>query len=50
MKRPTAKEELLDHALSIEPEEFEHLSKILVEQTEQTNDLQSEPLPARALT
>ncbi|RLM63791.1 restriction endonuclease [Halorubrum sp. Atlit-8R] len=43
MKRSRAKDELLDHALSIEPEEFEQLSKILVEQTEQTNDAELTP-------
>lgn len=43
MNRSGAKDELLDHALSIEPEEFEHLSKILVEQTEQTNDIELTP-------
>lgn len=43
MKRSGAKDEVLDHALSIEPEEFEQLSKILVEQTEQTNDAELTP-------
>jgi restriction system protein len=43
MKRSRAKDELLDHALSIEPEEFEHLSKILVEQTEQTSNIELTP-------
>lgn len=43
MKRSKAKDELLDCALSIEPEEFEQLSKILVEQTEQTNDIELTP-------
>lgn len=43
MNRSGAKDELLDHALSIEPEEFEQLSKILVEQTEETNDAELTP-------
>lgn len=43
MNRSRAKDELLDHALGIEPEEFEQLSKILVEQTEQTSDIELTP-------
>lgn len=43
MKRSDAKDELLDYALGIEPEEFEHLCKILVEQTEQTTDIELTP-------
>ncbi|MFO8114380.1 MAG: restriction endonuclease [Halorubrum sp.] len=43
MKRPEAKDELLDRALNIEPEQFEHLCKILVEQTEQTSDIELTP-------
>lgn len=43
MNRSEAKNELLDRALSIEPEEFEQLSKILVEQAEQTSDIELTP-------
>ncbi len=43
MNRSGAKGELLDRVLDISPEEFEHLCKILVEQTEQTVDIELTP-------
>ncbi|WP_049972212.1 restriction endonuclease [Haladaptatus cibarius] len=43
MKRFGAKDELLERSLDIDAEEFEHLSKILVEQVERTNEIELTP-------
>lgn len=43
MKTPQVKDELLHRVSDTDPEEFEHLCKIIVEQTEHTTDIELTP-------